>query len=213
MSVIKLVIADDHAIFREGLKQLLEDAGDIQVVAEARNGIEATQVGLKTDYDVMLLDISLPDRNGIDVLKMVRETHKKRPIIMLSMHREDQYAFRCFTAGASGYVSKQCASDELLGAIRLVHKGKKYISPEVAQVLAEHVDDTADALLHASLSTREFQTLVMIGSGMTVGLISEKLSLSVKTISVYRARILEKMHFKNNADIMSYVIKNHLIES
>jgi len=209
MSVIKLVIADDHAIFREGLKQLLEDAGDIQVVAEARNGIEATQVGLKTDYDVMLLDISLPDRNGIDVLKMVRETHKKRPIIMLSMHREDQYAFRCFTAGASGYVSKQCASDELLGAIRLVHKGKKYISPEVAQVLAEHVDDTADALLHASLSTREFQTLVMIGSGMTVGLISEKLSLSVKTISVYRARILEKMHFKNNADIMSYVIKNH----
>lgn len=132
---------------------------------------------------------------------------------MLSMHREDQYAFRCFTAGASGYVSKQCASDELLGAIRLVHKGKKYISPEVAQVLAEHVDDTADALLHASLSTREFQTLVMIGSGMTVGQISEKLSLSVKTISVYRARILEKMHFKNNADIMSYVIKNHLIDN
>ena len=213
MNVIRLVIADDHAIFREGLKQLLEDFEDITVVAEACNGNEAIQIGLKTDFDVMLLDISLPDRSGIEVLEVIRETHKKKPVIMLSMHREDQYAFRCFTAGASGYVSKQCASDELLAAIRLVHNGKKYISPEAAQILATQLDKTADAILHQALSAREFETLILIGNGMTVGEISEKLSLSVKTVSVYRSRILEKMHFRNNADIMGYVIKNLLSES
>jgi DNA-binding NarL/FixJ family response regulator len=208
---IKVIIADDHAILRKGLIQILEEEHDISVVGEAKDGNEAIQLTAKMQCDVLLLDISMPDKSGIEVIKIVRNDNQKLPILMLSMHREDQYAIRCLKAGASGYLSKQSASTELVKAIRTVATGKKYISAEVAQILANHVNVSEDTPIHELLSDREFQTLTMIGSGLTVTEIGDKLALSVKTVSVYRARILEKMQMRNNSDLMNYVIKNNLI--
>lgn len=208
---IRVIIADDHAILRKGLIQILEEEQDISVVGEAKDGNEAIQLAAKMPCDVLLLDISMPDKNGIEVIKIVRNDNQKLPILMLSMHREDQYAIRCLKAGASGYLSKQSASTELVKAIRTVATGKKYISAEVAQILANHVNVSEDTPIHELLSDREFQTLTMIGSGLTVTEIGDKLALSVKTVSVYRARILEKMQMRNNSELMNYVIKNNLI--
>lgn len=209
---IKVVIADDHAILREGLKQVLAEAADITVVAEAKNGNEAVKLAGQMEIDVLVLDISMPDRSGIEVLKLIRRDNSKMGILMLSMHREDQYAVRCLKAGASGYLSKQSASTELVNAIYTVAKGKKYISPEVAQVLANQVNAPAETALHETLSDREFQTLTLIASGLTVTEIADKLSLSVKTISMYRARLLEKMQLRHNAELTHYAIKNNLVD-
>lgn len=207
---IKVIIADDHAILRAGIKQILMATDDMEVVAEAKNASEAIKFAGQIKADVMLLDIALPDRSGIDALKYIKKDNAKIGVLMLSMYREDQYAVRALKSGASGYLCKQSASNELENAIRTVAKGKKYITPEVAEVLASHVETETQKLPHELLSDREFQTLTMIASGQSVSEIAEKLSLSVKTVSMYRTRLLEKMHLKHNADITHYVIKNNL---
>lgn len=211
LTKIRVIIADDHDILRRGLIQVLEEEHDISVVGEAKNGNEAIKLVAKMQCDVLLLDISMPGKSGIEVIKIVCKDNQKLPILILSMHREDQYAVRCLKAGACGYLSKQSASTELVKAIRTVAKGKKYISAEVAQILANNVNVSEDTPIHELLSNREFQTLTMIGSGLTVTEISEKLALSVKTVSVYRARLLEKMKLRNNSDLMNYAIKKNLV--
>ena len=211
-SIIKVILADDHAILRDGLKQILSETDDIQVIAEAESATEAIMIARKNPVDVVVLDISLPDRNGVEALKTLKKENPNLAVLMLSMHKEDQYAIRSLKAGASGYLTKQGASSELVTAIRTVAKGKKYLTASVAESLANHLGDE-EKPLHQTLSDREFQTLTMIASGMTVGEIAEKLCLSVKTISVYRARLLEKMRLHNNSEITHYAIKNHLIDS
>lgn len=212
MSIIKVIIADDHTILRDGLKQILAETDDIQVIAEAESATEAIMIARKNPADVVVLDISLPDRNGIEALKTLKKETPDLAVLMLSMHKEDQYAIRSLKAGASGYLTKQGASSELVTAIRTVAKGKKYLTASVAESLANHFGGE-EKPLHQTLSDREFQTLTMIASGMTVSDIAEKLCLSVKTISVYRARLLEKMRLHNNSEITHYAIKNQLIDT
>ncbi|MET0319617.1 MAG: response regulator transcription factor [Duganella sp.] len=211
-AIIKVFIADDHAIVREGLKQILAETRDIIVAGEAENGLEAIKLFRKSDCQVLLLDISMPDRSGIDVLKQVKKEKPELAVLMLSMHREDQYAIRSLKAGASGYLTKQSAPRELVTAIRQVAGGLKYISAALAQELANHVGEDHEAPPHDALSDREYQTLTMIASGKTVGMIAKELSLSVKTVSEYRARLLVKMKLKNSAELTHYAIKNQLID-
>ena len=209
---IKVFIADDHAIVREGLKQILADTGDIIVAGEAENGLDAIRLVRACACQVLLLDISLPDRSGIEVLKQIKKEQPELAVLMLSMHREDQYAIRSLKAGAAGYLTKQSAPRELVTAIRQVASGLKYISAALAQELANTVGDKYEATPHEGLSDREYQTLTMIASGKTVGAIAQELSLSVKTVSEYRARLLVKMKLKNSAELTHYAIRNSLIE-
>ena len=211
-ATIKVFIADDHAIVREGLKQILAETRDIVVAGEAENGLDAIKLFRKSDCQVMLLDISMPDRSGIEVLKQIKKEKPELAVLMLSMHREDQYAIRSLKAGAAGYLTKQSAPKELVTAIRQVAGGLKYISAALAQELANHVGEDHEAPPHDTLSDREYQTLTMIASGKTVGTIAKELSLSVKTVSEYRARLLVKMKLKNSAELTHYAIKNQLIE-
>ncbi|MFL6659902.1 MAG: response regulator [Massilia sp.] len=211
-ATIRVFIADDHAIVREGLKQILAESPDIIVAGEAENGLDAIKLFRKSKCNVMLLDISMPDRSGIDVLKQIKKESPDIAVLMLSMHREDQYAIRSLKAGAAGYLTKQSAPRELVTAIRQVASGQKYVSAALAQELAIAVGDDHDTPLHDTLSDREYQTLTMIASGKTVTAIAEELSLSVKTISEYRARLLVKMKLKNSAELTHYAIKNQLIE-
>ncbi|NHZ99231.1 response regulator transcription factor [Massilia sp. CCM 8734] len=211
-AIIRVFIADDHAIVREGLKQILAESPDIIVAGEAEDGVEAIKHIRKARCHVMLLDISLPDRSGIEVLKLVKKEHPELAVLMLSMHREDQYAIRSLKAGAAGYLTKQSAPRELVTAIRQVAGGQKYVSAALAQELASAVGENHDTPLHDTLSDREYQTLTMIASGKTVGAIAKELSLSVKTISEYRSRLLVKMKLKNSAELTHYAIKNQLIE-
>ena len=209
---IRVLIADDHAIVREGLKQILADTTNIVVEGEAENGLSAVQLVRGCDSHVLLLDISMPDRSGIEVLKQIRKEKPALAVLMLSMHREDQYAVRSLKAGASGYLNKQSAPAELVNAIRQVASGRKYISPELAQQLANQVSDDRDEVLHESLSDREFQTLTMIASGMAVSDIAAELALSVKTVSMYRSRLLAKMRLRHNAELTHYAIKHKLVD-
>jgi DNA-binding NarL/FixJ family response regulator len=211
-AIIRVFIADDHAIVREGLKQILAESRDIIVAGEAENGLDAIKLFRKSKCQVMLLDISMPDRSGIEVLKQVKKDHPEIAVLMLSMHREDQYAIRSLKAGAAGYLTKQSAPAELVTAIRQVAAGQKYVSAALAQELANTLGDGRETAPHESLSDREYQTLTMIASGKTVSTIAEELSLSVKTISEYRARLLVKMKLKNSAELTHYAIKNQLIE-
>ncbi|GGE84950.1 response regulator [Massilia psychrophila] len=211
-TTIRVFIADDHAIVREGLKQILAESRDIIVAGEAENGVDAIKLFRKAKCHVMLLDISMPDRSGIDVLKQLKKEHPEMAVLMLSMHREDQYAIRSLKAGAAGYLTKQSAPQELVVAIRQVAAGQKYVSAALAQELASQLGDGYDGAPHEALSDREYQTLTMIASGKTVSAIAEELSLSVKTISEYRSRLLVKMKLKNSAELTHYAIKNQLIE-
>jgi two-component system invasion response regulator UvrY len=211
-ATIRVFIADDHAIVREGLKQILADSPDIIVAGEAENGLDAIKLFRKSKCHVMLLDISMPDKSGIDVLKQVRKEHPELAVLMLSMHREDQYAVRSLKAGAAGYLNKQSAPAELVNAIRQVAAGRKYVSPELAQELANHVSDDHEEVPHACLSDREFQTLTMIASGMAVSEIAVELALSVKTVSMYRARLLAKMKLRHNAELTHYAIRHKLVD-
>lgn len=209
---IRVFIADDHAIVREGLKQILADTRDIVVAGEAENAHDAIKLFRASKCRVMLLDISLPDRSGIDVLKQIKKEKPELAVLMLSMHREDEYAIRSLKAGAAGYLTKQSAPRELVIAIRQVADGLKYISASLAQELANTVGESHETALHETLSDREYQTLVMIASGKTVGAIAEELKLSVKTVSEYRARLLLKMKLKNSAELTHYAIRNKLVE-
>lgn len=209
---IRVLIADDHAILRRGLRQIIEEEDDLTVVGEAESSAQTLQHLRSNGCDVVLLDISMPDRNGIDTLAIVAKDHPGVGVLMLSTHPENQYAVRAIKAGASGYLTKQSAPAQLVTAIRQVATGKKYLTPAVAEELAKHVGNESDRPPHEALSSREYQTMCMIAGGHSVSEIAQKLSLSVKTVSVYRARVLTKLGVSNNAGIASYAIKNNLVE-
>jgi two-component system invasion response regulator UvrY len=208
----RILIVDDHAIVREGLKQILADTDDIVVGGEAENSSKALQMARKGPWDLVLMDISMPDRSGLETLELLKKEHPGIKVLMLSMHRETLYAVRALKSGAAGYLNKQSAPDQLVDAIRLVASGRKYISPEVAQELASTVSGEREALPHETLSNREYQTLCLIASGLPVSAIADQLKLSVKTISMYRSRLLQKMQLKNNAELTHYAIKHGLVE-
>jgi two-component system invasion response regulator UvrY len=210
--MIKILVVDDHTIVREGLKKILVDTPDMVVADEASNGQEVIKKVGNNDYDLILLDISLPGRSGLDVLKQLKCTKPKVPILILSMHPEEQYAVRSLKAGASGYLTKQSVSDELIDAIRKVAQGRKYITPSLAEKLVFELEVDVRKLPHETLSDREYQVMCMIGSGKTVKEIAETLSLSVRTISTHRAHILKKMKMENNAQLTHYAIKNALVD-
>lgn len=211
--MIRVQITDDHRIFREGLKRLLKDSKDIEVVAEAGSAHELIDSLAAIECDVVLLDISIPGRNGIDALKQLKALYPKLPVLMLSMHPEEQYAMRAVKAGASGYLTKDSEGEELVMAIRKVSGGGNYVSASLAESLFSTLRNPADAEPHVLLSDRELEVLCMIGSGLSVSGIAERLTLSVKTISTYRTRILIKMGMKNNAELTSYVVQNGLAAS
>lgn len=210
--MIKILIADDHAIVRRGLKQILTETADMVVAGEAHNGQELLEKMRSDQWDVVVLDISMPGRGGLDILKQLKSERPKLPVLMLTIHPEDQYAVRVLRAGASGYLTKESAPDHLVEAIRKVARGGKYISPHLAERLAFNLESISERPLHEALSDREFQVLRLIASGKTVKEIGEELSLSVKTISTYRTRILEKMKMKNNAALTHYAIQQKLVE-
>jgi two-component system invasion response regulator UvrY len=210
--MIKILIADDHAIVREGLKQIVAETSDMIVADEASTGHEVLDKVRDNEYDVVVLDISMPGSDGIDVLKQIRKKRPAMPILVLTMHPEEQYAIRVLKAGANGYMTKESAPDELVRAIDRVSKGKKYISPSLAEKLAVELEGDREKPLHESLSDREFQVMRLIASGKRAKEIAEELCLSVKTISTYRFRIMEKMRMKHNAELTHYAIKHGLIE-
>jgi len=210
--VIKLLIADDHAIFREGLKHILEDHPDILVADEAGNGQEVLDYIWKNEYDMILLDIGMPGMPALEVLKQVKNERPRLPVLVLSMYPEDQYAVRFIRAGASGYLTKESAPEELITAIRKITAGRKYITSSVAEKLADEVNPDAEKPAHHALSDREFEVFRLIASGKTVKQIADDLFLSMKTISTYRSRILEKMKMKTNAELMHYALKHHMLD-
>ncbi|MBL8439321.1 MAG: response regulator transcription factor [Zoogloeaceae bacterium] len=209
---LRVLIADDHAIVRQGLRQILSDTDDLEVTGEAENGVDAIHLARQQPWDVMLMDVSMPDRNGIDTLKIIRKEFPRQPVLILSMYPEDQYAIRALKAGAAGYLTKQSAPEQLVNAIRQVANGKKYVSASLALELAEAITDDTERPPHERLSDREYQTLCLIASGKTLTQIGEELNLSVKTVSVYRARLLEKMRLRNNAELTHYGLKHGLVE-
>lgn len=208
--MIRVLIADDHAIVREGLKRILADDSSVETIAEASDGQEAARLVRAHKPDVVLLDISMPGRSGIDALAEIQSASASTRILILSMHPEDQYAIRCLREGAAGYLTKESAPELLLNAIRKIHSGGKYVSPTLAEQLATNLYVEREKAPHEALSDRELQVLVMIGAGDTVSHIADKLCVSVKTVSTYRARILEKMDMHNNAQLMRYAIDNRL---
>lgn len=210
--MIKIVIADDHEIVRAGLKQIISDDEDMEVLGESNNGENLIELVKKNDYDVVLLDLKMQGISGIDVIKHIKVIKPDLPIIVLSMHAEDQYAVRTIKAGASGYLTKETAAENLVIAVRRVVAGGKYISPTLAETLADSIAGGGAELPHEKLTDREFQVMCMIASGKTVTEIGSELFLSVKTISTYRQRILEKMNLKNNSELTHYTIKNNLLD-
>ena len=210
--MISALIVDDHAIVRKGLRRILEEALDMKVGGEAANGVEALKMLRAGKYDVILLDISMPEKNGIDTLKQIIDGNKAARVLILSMYPEDQYAVRLMKAGASGYLTKEAAPEQLVEAIRHVVAGKKYISATLSELLLLECGNDSAKPLHETLSDREYQVLRLIGSGKKVSEIAEMLSLSVKTVSTYRTHILDKMKLKNNAELTYYVIQNGLAE-
>jgi len=210
--MIKILIADDHAIVREGLKQIVSETTDIAIEGEAINGQQVLELIRTNKWDVILLDIAMPGRGGIDTLKQLKIEKPALPVLVLSMYPEEQYAVRALKAGASGYLTKESAPEELIEAIRKVSNGGKYISSSLSEKLAITVGEGIEKPLHEKLSDREYQVVLMIASGKTANEIADELSLSIKTISTNRARALKKMGMKNNAELTYYVIKQGLID-
>ena len=210
--MLKVLIADDHAVVRKGLKQILSETSDLTVAGEATTGQQVLDQIRKNEYDVIILDISMPGKSGLEILKEIKHENPSLAILVLSIHPEEQYAVRVIRAGASGYLTKESAPDLLVSAIRRVAQGKKYITPSLAEQLASYVERDKGQSPHEKLSDREFQVMQMIASGKTVTSIAEELALSIKTISTYRTRILEKMGFNNNSEITRYAIKNRLVD-
>ncbi|MCE5333174.1 MAG: response regulator transcription factor [Desulfobacteraceae bacterium] len=208
--MIKILIADDHAIVRAGLKQIIEGIPDMVLADEAANGWELLEKVRKNEFDVIVLDITMPGGGGMEVLKQLRIEKPKLPVLALSIHPEDQYGKRMLKAGAAGYLSKESAPEELVNAIRKVYSGGRYISANLAEKLAADLARRSDAPLHEELSDREYQVMVLIGSGKMITEIASELNLSVKTVSTYRTRILEKMMMKTNAELTHYVVTHQL---
>lgn len=210
--MIRALIADDHAVVRRGVRQILQETSDMEVAGEAADGPEALERARLGGYDVVVLDITMPGRSGLEVLKDLRLEQPKLPVLVLSMHSEEQFAVRLLKTGAAGFLSKESAPDELVNAIRKVVGGGRYVSPTLAEKLAFEIDSGPDKLIHETLSDREFQVMRMIASGRTLKEIAGELSLSVKTISTYRVRILTKLKLHSNAELIHYAITNQLVE-
>lgn len=212
-SKIRILIADDHAIVRAGLKQFITDEPDMEVAGEASTGSQVITMVRNEDWDLVLLDISMPEQNGIDTLKRIKQIKPELPVLILSGFSEQQYAVNLMRAGASGYMNKESAPKELVAAVRAVARGQKYISEALAQILANDLSDGQDHTpLHTNLSTREFQIFCRLAAGASVSAIADQINLSVKTVSTYRSRVLEKMNMKTNAELTYYAIKNQLIQ-
>jgi len=209
--MIKILIADDHTIVREGLKQIIINTAGMVVTGEAANGQETLDLIRKNNFDVILLDIAMPEKDGLAILKQLKREKIELPVLVLSMHPEEQYAVRVLKMGVAGYLTKASASDELIKAIRKISTGKKYISDSLAEKLALDLDIDTEKLPHEYLSDREFQVMCMIASGKTVTNIAEELSLSVNTISTYRVRVLDKLKMTSNSELTRYAIKNQLV--
>ena len=209
--MIRVLVADDHAIVREGVKNILNSAPDIQVVCDVDDGHAVLKALETQDVDVVLLDISMPGLPGLDTLKRIKERTPGLPVLMLSVHPEELYAVRSLKAGASGYLTKASVPEELIDAVREARKGGKYITKALAWLLAESVSQASGQPLHETLSDREYQVLRLIAKGNTVSAIAQQLALSVKTVSTYRARILDKMKMKTNAELTYYAVENGLV--
>jgi len=210
--VIRVLLADDHAIVRAGLKEILAGTGDITVAAEATNGQEVMTRVRGQDYDVAVLDMSMPGRSGIELIKQVKDEKPKLRILVLTMHSEEQYAVRALKAGASGYLTKDSAAEQLVAAIRKIAAGGAYVSPETAERLALGASPRSEAAPHTLLSDREFQVLKLIAGGQSVGEIAKRLALSVKTVSTHKTRILQKMGFANQAELIRYALEHKLLD-
>ena len=208
--MLKIVIVDDHPVIRRGLKQIITEEPNIEVIGEAENAQVALTLIRETDCDAVILDITMPGTSGLDVLKQVKCEYPKLPVLILSVHPEEQYAVRVIRAGASGYMTKDNTPDELIKAIRKIASGGKYITPFLAEKLVS-VLDASQKLLHEKLSDREFQVMRMIASGKAISDIAEELCLSGKTVSTYRARILKKMNMKSNAELIRYALENEFV--
>ena len=210
--MFKILVVDDHEIVRKGLTKVLAETLQPIKVDEARNGQEAMSKVLKGEYELVVLDLKMPGKSGLDVLKEIKQHRPKLPVLILSMHPEEQFAIRSMRAGASGYLAKECAGDELILAVRKALKGERYISGSLAQILAGELNSDPEKPCHEILSDREYQVMLMIASGKTVGAIAKELCLSVKTISSYRANILLKTRMKNNSELTHYAIQNKLVD-
>jgi DNA-binding NarL/FixJ family response regulator len=210
--MIRIAICDDHQIVRAGFKQIFSEISDIDVVAEAANGKEALEIARKNICDVMLLDISMPDHSGIDMLRTIKQGQPELPILILSGYPAHQYAVNLLKMGANGYLNKECEAEELIKAIRTVATGRRYVSAAVGEILAQGFDRDVNAAVHTELSDREFQVFLRLAKGELVSDIAIKLSLSVKTISTYRTRVMEKMRLHSNSDLTYYAMKNNLVE-
>jgi len=209
--MIRILIADDHPVVREGFKQMLADYDDMLVTGEAHTSQEVLNKVYKNEYDVLLLDIFMPGRSGLEIISELKKDYPKMAILVISAYPEEQYSVRALRRGASGYLLKLTAPEELISAIRTVSQGKNYISPSLADRLANMIKDDAQESPHERLSDREFQVMRMIVSGKSLKEIAEELALSDKTVSTYRARILEKMNMKNNAEVIHYAIEQGLV--
>lgn len=213
MEKLRVLLADDHAIIRDGLKQILADTDDLAVCGEAANGNEALLLVREQEWDVLVLDISMPGRSGLDLIRLIREEKPKLPILILSMHHEEQYAVRALHAGASGYLTKESDADLLVHAIRRVARGGVYVSDTVAELMARGLMPAASELPHTTLSDREYQIFhrLVLGQGLTD--IANELSLSVKTISTHKTRILQKMSMTNTSELIRYAVAHHLVKT
>ncbi len=209
--MINILIADDHAIVRKGLKQILSETPDMSVAAEASSGEEALEKIAHNNFDMILLDISLPGKNGLDVLRQIKREKPKLPVVILSVYTEEQYAMSAFKAGASGYLTKESAPEELISALRKISRGGKYVTSSLAEKMALRISAIKERLPHDRLSEREYEVMCMIASGKTINQIAKKLSLSASAVSTYRSRILEKMEMSGTSDIIRYVVKHGLL--
>jgi DNA-binding NarL/FixJ family response regulator len=209
--VIKVMLCDDHALIRRGIRDTLSEAPDVEVVGEAGDYGELRALLRQRSCDVLVLDINLPGRSGLDVLHALKEEGSTLRVLIVSMYPEDQYAIRAMRAGAQGYVNKGDDPAQILAAVRTVAQGRKYVTPEMAQMLVDSLTAPAPEQAHQKLSDRELQTLVMIASGKRLSDIAEQLNLSPKTVSVYRARVLEKLALTNNSELTVYAIRNGLV--
>jgi DNA-binding NarL/FixJ family response regulator len=210
--MIKVFITDDHYLIREGFSKILGDEKDINITGQASNARDTMEFVLNNSLDILILDLNLPDKSGLDLLKELKVLKPGLKILILSMHPEDRFAIRVLKAGASGYITKESAGEDLVKAIRKVYNGGKYVSESLAEILAFELQGGIERPIHEILSDREFQVLQMIASGKTLAEISDTLSLAVTTVSTYRARILEKLNLHSNAELIHYALTNKLLE-